>query len=397
MSCARVVSHKACWRFSKLTVGFLILLQTADLAQARDEARINAAAQAFMERTSVPGLAIGVVTPAGTQVLFYGVASKETGTKVDEHTLFEIGSISKTFTVSLAAYAAETGGFRWEDPVSRHVPELKGTHLDQVSLLNLATHTTGGMPLQVPGGVKTNADLMAYFRNWAPPSAPGTTRTYANPSIGLLGVATARALNGSFAELVRDKVFKPLGLTHTFYDVPQAERQNYAQGYTRDGQPVRLSAAPLATEAYGVRATAGDLLRFVKANLGLVETGPALRRALAVTHVGHFRVGPVTQALIWEWYPLPISSEDFEAGNSDAMVLKPNPVTRLDPPQPAPDAALINKTGATNGFGAYVAFIPGRRIGLVLLANRNHPTAERLVLAEQVFAALGAPGVADRP
>ncbi len=62
-----------------------------------------------------------------------------------------------------------------------------------MSLLNLATHTTGGMPLQLPAEVKGEADLMAYFRKWSPPAAPGTVRTYANPSAGLLGVAAARA------------------------------------------------------------------------------------------------------------------------------------------------------------------------------------------------------------
>jgi len=263
--------------------------------------------------------------------------------------------------------------------------------------LNLATHTTGGMSLQLPDTVKTSADLTAYYQGWAPPSAPGTVRTYANPSIGLLGIATASAMKDDFTALVEDKVFAPLGLAHTYYAVPKAEERHYAQGYTRDGRPVRLSPAPLATEAYGIRTTAGDLLRFVGAQLGLVEADPTLRRALAATHVGYFRAGPMTQALIWEWYPLPVSSADFSAGNSDDMVLKPNPVTRNDPPLAPPADALVNKTGATNGFGTYVAFIPGRKIGLVVLANRNHPTAVRLALARQVFVALGEQDVAVGP
>jgi beta-lactamase class C len=385
------------WRPSTLLLSLLLVAAPPAFAQVPDSGEIDAAARTFMERTSAPGLTIGVVSPDSAHVFSFGVASKETGVPVDEHTLFEIGSISKTFTVTLAAYAAETGALTWNDPPSHYVPELKGSHLDQVSLLHLATHTTGGMPLQLPDGVKTNADLMAYFRGWAPPSPPGSMRTYANPSIGLLGVATAHALNGTFAALVREHVSAPLGLQHTFHDVPQAEQRHYAQGYTRNGQPVRVSSAPLATEAYGLRTTARDLLRFVEAQLGLVETSPALRRALAATHVGHFRAGPMTQALIWEWYALPITADDLAAGNGDTMVLKANPVTRLEPPRTPPADALVNKTGATNGFGAYVAFITGRRIGLVVLANRNHPTAVRLALAEQVFGALGAQGIPSQP
>lgn len=350
-----------------------------------------------MQSTGAPGAAVGVVTPSGSYVFTYGVASTQTGVPVDAATLFEIGSASKTLTVTLAAYAAETGALKWNDPVSRYLPFLQGTPLDRVSLLNLATHTTGGMPLQLPPTVKTDADVTAYFQGWVPQAAPGSVRTYANPSVGLLGLATASAMKNDFTSLVGENVFAPLGLTHTYYAIPKAEERHYAQGYTRDGHPVRLSPAPLSNEAYGIRTTAGDLLRFVGAQLGLAEANPMLRRAMDATHVGYFRAGPMTQALIWEWYPLPVSSAHFSAGNSDDMVLRPNPVIRLDPPQAAPANSLVNKTGATNGFGAYVAFIPGRKIGLVILTNRNHPTAIRLALARQIFVALGVRDIAVTP
>lgn len=376
-----------------LSLPLLLLGIAPAFAQVPDKSSIDAAARTFMERTKAPGLAVGIVTPDGAKVFSYGVASKEAGTPVNERTLFEVGSISKTFTVALAAYAAETGALRWDASPGRYIPELKDSALDQVSLLNLATHTTGGMPLQLPEDVKTNADLIAYFRKWTPPSPPGSVRTYANPSIGLLGVVTARTMKGQFATLVRERIADQLGLRHTFHDVPNSEQAHYAQGYTRDGKPVRVSTAPLATEAYGIRTTARDLLRFVEAHLGLIDVRPTMRRALSATQVGHFEAGPMTQALIWEWYPLPVSDIDLATGNGDAMVLKPTPVTRLAPPRTAPADSLVTKTGATNGFGAYAAFIPGRKIGLVVMANRNHPTAERLTLAKQVFAALNVQGI----
>ncbi|KQP60633.1 class C beta-lactamase [Methylobacterium sp. Leaf466] len=381
-------------RYLRLLALPLLLLGSASaLAEGLDKSRIDAAARTFMERTSAPGLAVGIVTPDGAKVFSYGVASIETDTPVDERTLFEVGSISKTFTVALASYAAEIGALQWDAAPGRYIPELKDSALDRVSLLNLATHTTGGMPLQLPDDVRTDADLIAYFRTWTPPSPPGSVRTYANPSIGLLGVVTASAMKGQFAALVREHITGPLGLQHTFHDIPEGEQANHAQGYTRDGKLVRVSMAPLATEAYGVRTTAHDLLRFVEAHLGRIEMSPTMRRALSATQVGQFQAGPMTQALIWEWYPLPVSDDDLMVGNGDAMVLKPTPVTRLSPPQAPPADSLVTKTGATNGFGAYVAFIPGRKIGLVLLANRNHSTAVRLTLAKQIFAALNIQGI----
>jgi len=165
LHCARSAAPVSGRRLSLCLLALLFLSASRAFAQpADDRAAIDAAVRGFMERSGAPGVAVGVVTPAGRRFFWYGLASKQTGRPVDERTLFEIGSISKTFTATLTAYAAETGALRLDDPVSTHVPELKGSHFDRVSILNLATHTTGGMPLQLPDAVKANADLMPYFR-----------------------------------------------------------------------------------------------------------------------------------------------------------------------------------------------------------------------------------------
>ncbi|MDB5508899.1 MAG: beta-lactamase [Hyphomicrobiales bacterium] len=367
---------------------------TAASAQTLDERRIETAALRFMKRNGAPGLQIGVLTPSGARVFPFGLASRETGTKVDGSTLFEIGSISKTFTAALAALAVEGGKAGWNDPASRHVPELKGSQFDNVSLLQLATHTMGGMPLQLPESVRSHAELIAYYRSWKPDAPAGSTRSYANPSIGLLGMATARALQGDFATLMQKLVLQPLGLLHTDYDVPTSQRVEEAQGYRRDGGEVRLSAAPLAREAYGLRTTAGDLLRFLQAQLDAEAATTPLGRALRSTQVGHYKSGALTQALIWEWYPAEAGWARLVAGNSEDMTLKSTPVEPIVPPQRPDAGAIVNKTGATNGFGAYVAFIPERRIAIVLLANRNHATAGRLELAREIFSSLGVPQAA---
>ena len=73
------------------------------------------------------------------------------------------------------------------------MPELQGSEFAKMTLVNLATHTAGGFPLQVPDAVQTMAQLMDYLKAWTPQYAPGTRRTYANPGIGMLGVVAARS------------------------------------------------------------------------------------------------------------------------------------------------------------------------------------------------------------
>ncbi|BAU74439.1 class C beta-lactamase [Metapseudomonas furukawaii] len=347
--------------------------------------RVADEARQVMTEYGIPGLAIGL-TQGGEQRFYnFGVASRETRTPVDRDTLFEVGSISKTFTVTLAAYAEARGKLSLQDSPARHLPELRGSRLEEVTLLNLATHTAGGFPLQVPDNVRNQADLTRYFRTWEPEYAVGSTRSYANPSIGLLGVVAARSLGLPFIEAMEAQLFPRLGLKDTWLRVPASAERRYAQGYNRDDQPVRVNPGPLADEAYGVKTSSRDLLRFVEAQLGRPGLEPALARALATTRNGHYRLGAMTQDLIWEQYAFPVSLATLERGNGASMALESHPEEAISPTLPPQRDVWVNKTGSTNGFGAYVAFVPARETGIVVLANRNYPNEARVRLAYRIL------------
>ena len=351
-----------------------------------DAAEIVAEAiRPMMQRYDIPGTAVGVIREGHYDVYSFGVMSKQTGTPVDNESLFEIGSLSKTFTATLVAVAQASGRLSLSDRVSEDFPTLRGSGFDDVSLLNLGTHTSGGMPLQVPDDITNLNQLMRYFLHWKPAYAPGTVRTYANPSIGLLGMIAARRLHGDFDSLMDRRVIQALGLRHTYLHVPAAEMGHYAQGYTKTGAPIRMQPGVLASEAYGVRSTAGDMLRFIGANMGLMPVDSDLQAAIKATHTGYYAVGPMTQDLIWEQYRYPVALADLLTGNSAKVSYDANPVVRIDPPLPPRDQALINKTGSTNGFGAYVAFVPARKIGVVLLSNKNCPIEARVIATHAIL------------
>jgi beta-lactamase class C len=371
-----------------LVLGFAVVLVVQAAGEERPSVKriVDEGIGPLMQQYGVPGMAVGIVTKRGVQVLMYGVASRETQSPVTGETLFEIGSVSKTFTVTLAAYAQETGALSWYDPVSHYLPALLGSAFGKASLLTLATHTAGGFPLQVPGDIGNTAQLFEYLQKWQPTYAARSTRVYSNVSIGMLGVATAKSLGGEFVPLMQDKVFSALGLTHTYLEIPEAEARHYAQGYTTQDRPIRMAPGVLALETYGARTTAADLARFVQANLGQLNLDDTLRRAIADTHIGYFQVGPMVQDPIWEQVPYPVDLATLLVAN--ATNNKPHEAVVIDPPYPPQQDVLINKTGSTNGFAAYVVFVPQPGLGIVLLANKNVPISARVTAAYRILTGL---------
>ena len=361
-------------------------------------ANVDDAVQALMREYDVAGLAIAVTREGRHEFRSYGVASLQTHAPVDPDTLFEVGSISKTFTATLATYAQVLGKLTLEDSPARFVPALKGTEFGKLNLIHLGTHTGGGFPLQVPDAVKDDAELMAYLAAWTPRYAPGTTRTYANPSIGMLGVVAAKSLEQPFAQAMEQTLLPKLGLANTYINVPAAKMSAYAQGYNKQNAPVRVNPGVLAAEAYGIKTSASDLIRFVDANMGVASesrmpgrkpnvVNAEVAQALAATHVGYYEISPMTQDLAWEQLAYPVTLDDLLTANAGTMNSQSQPAKALNPPQAPRGDVWINKTGSTNGFGAYVAFVPARKIGVVILANRNIPNEARVRLAYRILEA----------
>jgi beta-lactamase class C len=357
----------------------------ADPSEARLRAAVDTAVRPLLGEHGAPGLAVAVTVNGEARFFAYGVASKQTKAPVTETTLFEIGSVSKPFTATLTGYAEALGKLSLEDGPGQYLPELRGSPIDRATLLHLGTYTAGGLPLQAPEDVKGDAGMASYLRAWKPQAEPGATRRYSNPSIGLLGRVAGLALGGGFASAMETQLLPALGLRTTFIRVPATAKVDYAWGYDKADKPVRVNPGLLGEEAYGIKSTAADMIRFVQANIEPGRLDGPVRRAIEATHLGHFRVGPMVQGLGWEQYPYPVSVERLLSGNAAGMIFAANPAERLAPPQVAAGPTLFNKTGSTNGFGAYAAFVPARRIGLVILANRNVPIPARIRAAHVIL------------
>jgi beta-lactamase class C len=363
---------------------FLPLASRADDDSTRIRAIVDRAIRPVMAEYDVPGMAVAVTINGQPHVFNYGVASRENNTPVNDATLFELGSISKTFAATLASYAQVTGKLSLDDHPSKYMPQLKGSAIDKATLLNLGTYTAGGLPLQFPDEV-SDAQMISYFQHWKPEAAPGVQRTYSNPSLGLFSHLTGLALKRGFAEAVETSIIAKMGMNSTYVHVPQSAMGDYAWGYDKANKPGRMNPGVLADGTYGVRSTAADMIRYVQANIDPGKLEAPLRRAVEGTHVGYFKVGGMMQGLGWEYYPYPVSLQHLQEGNSSTMARQANPAQKLTPSQMPAGATLFNKTGSTGRFGAYVAFVPEKKIGIVILANKNVPGPDRIKAAHAIL------------
>ena len=301
-------------------------------------------------------------------------------------TLFEIGSVSKTFTATLAGMPRPEDKMRLDDRASQHWPALQGSRFDSISLLDLATYTAGGLPLQFPDSVqKDQAQIRDYYRQWQPTYAPGSQRLYSARASSLFGYLAARSWASRSNGLWSSKCSRHWASNRPTSTCPRRRWRNarVRQGYGKDDRPLRVGPGPLDAEGYRVKTSAADLLRFVDANLhpgaGQATGAGARCHPSRLLQGRRHDPGPGLEAYDW-----PISLKRLQAGNSTPMALQPHRIARLPAPQALEGQRLLNKTGSTNGFDAYVAFVPGRDLGGDP-ASRNYPNAERVKIAYAIL------------
>ncbi|MEZ5810562.1 MAG: serine hydrolase [Rhizobiaceae bacterium] len=327
---------------------------------------------------AIPGIAIGVSLNGERHYFTEGVASRAPAVAVDTDTLFELGSVSKLFNVTLAALADRQGILSLDENVADVMPALRGSAFERITLYDLAAHANGGLPLQVPNVITSDSQLTDWLADWTPAADPKTVRSYSNISIGLLGRIVGQYYGGAYEIALNDRLLPELGLESTYISVPGEAMRHYAFGYSRsDDRAVRVNPGILSAEAYGVKSSISDMVRFLDAHLGNVAISPDLASALRKTREARYDTEHYAQAMIWEEYRWPVTPDQLEAGNGGEMITKPHPLTARNGPLNGP--VFLNKTGSTKGFGAYVAMVPDENIGVVVLANRNYPNIVRAV------------------
>ena len=274
----------------------------------------------FIANNKAKGVAVVLVDANGIRVVTAGIARGSEAVKPDD--LFEIGSVTKTFTGLLLAIADEKGEAKLDDPVEKFLPnniKLRDTADMPIRMVDLATQRSGLPRLATnmqpkdpknPYADYTEQDLLDFVKNFRAVSARNEKYEYSNIGFGLLGYALMRAAKAkSFEALLSEQILKPLNRTSTTSDPPRFV-DRLAQPYDSNVRPTPAWDLPTAHAAAGaIRATAGDMGRYIEAMAGLKQTTLASAISLATTmrEQGPNRINPIGLA----WMRLPFDKREF--------------------------------------------------------------------------------------
>ncbi len=262
-------------------------------------ARIDAAhwqrrLTALANRHRVPGAALGIlrVRPGQDDELIdvaCGVLNKDTGVEATTDSLFQIGSISKVWTATVAMQLVDEGVLDLDAPVAEVLPELRLADPDvakQVTMRHLLTHTSG-----IDGDVFTDTGrgddciekYVAQLAEVGQNHPLGATWSYCNSGFSLAGSVIEKLTGGTWDNAIRDRIFIPLGLEHTVTLPEEALLHRAAVGHVSEGTeaPVRAPVWTLSRSmgpAGLICSTPADVLGFARLHLtgGLLPDGTRL-------------------------------------------------------------------------------------------------------------------------
>lgn len=269
-------------------------VQSASRAHRFDniESEADALCTRSMTREEQRGLVVALYDHGEVWSRGYGTRSLDAEITPDLDTVFEIASITKTYTALLLADMVARGEVRLDTRLSDILPEGWAMHpsASEVTIEQVITHRSG-LPTAWPGFTPINLEdpfdnlteevLREGLASAAVMSPPGSQHAYNNYAVSVLGLALADHLHMPFEEALQTRVLVPLGLHETWMDVPASESFRFADAVNLSGMRAPHWHLRAESAAGGLRASARDLLRYASAYLHPdAQPSPTLEEAL---------------------------------------------------------------------------------------------------------------------
>lgn len=322
---------------------WLVLIPLSSWAQSLEEL-----CKQRVDSNETPGIAVAIIEDGKSKFFYYGKSNLSTRESVTSKTLFEIGSVTKTFTCSVLSYLVQKNELALSDPAQKHLPSsilLPEKNKKSITLLHLAS-AHSGLP-RMPGNFSpadqsnpyidyTEKELTAYLNNCELKNEPGTTYEYSNLGMGLLGFILTQQKNRPYSELIKEIILSPLGMNQTFINGLGSSKL-LATGY-RDTSPMKAwtwTNQSVLTGAGGIVSNAEDMLKFLVAQLN--SDNSTLTAAFKEAHKEQSEAGSPTMQIGLGWH---IREHKYVWHN-----------------------------GGTGGFRSFVGFDPVKKRGIVILTN----------------------------
>jgi CubicO group peptidase (beta-lactamase class C family) len=333
--------------------------------------RVCDAVRASMDETQTPGVAVGLLHEGEERVAGFGVTSTENPLEVTPDTLFQIGSITKTFTGTAAMRLVERGDLDLDIPVRTYLPGLKLSDEDvaaRVTTRHLLTHT-GGWIGDYFDDFGTGDDALARMCEslaMLPQLTPlGEVWSYNNAGFYLAGRVIELIAGKPYETALQELVLEPLGLEHTFFHQDDVMTRRFAVGHLRNDDGPQNVARPWGIgrahhAAGGIAATVGDLLRYARFHMGDGE-GALQRATLDEMQTSQLEVGSTFEFVGITW------SISERTG-----------------------ARLVGHSGGTNGQQSLFFFAPQHDLALAVLTNHQRGSDVAAAARAPALEAIGA-------
>jgi CubicO group peptidase (beta-lactamase class C family) len=328
----------------------LTAVATSNPMRSLQDKAVDSVARTYIQKINTVGLSIAVIKDGKVSAYHYGETTKGGGQLPTAETIYEIGSITKTFTAAILADLINEGKIKLNDPISKYLPDSVAINptLKDITIVNLSNHTSGlpGIPsnfaAQKPYDDKnpyanySRNLLFSFLKSCSLNSKPGEKYAYSNLASGLLGVILERVSGKSFDELVSEKITVQLGMSSTMQHIYPLLKTRFAPVYNEDGLPTAPWDFEALASCGALHSTIGDMVLYAKANLN-DQTGTPIAKALQLTHQLTFNNDA---RLGLAWHIIVVNNVDYYFHN-----------------------------GGTYGSSSFMAFNATKKLAVIVLSN----------------------------
>lgn len=320
------------------------------------ELAIDSIVTMYLNDTINSGLSIGVVDSNGVAFYHYGEQEKGSGQMPTNETMYEIGSLTKTYTGILMAHAVNEGKVRLDDDIRKYLggnyPKLQFAG-KPILIKHLASHTSG-LP-RIPANLDSQPSydendpyrnyskdmIMAYLQSVTPATEPGSNMEYSNLGVGVLGIILETVYKKTLQQMLNEYIAKPAGMKSTYFATTKSPDKNMAKGYReKDGQLTPYWHVGDLQAAGGLRSNMSDMAAYLTANM------KDINKDFSLSHRAMPGIKDSTVGYGW-------------------MLARANN-----------EEELVWHNGATFGFASFCGFLPQKAIGVVMLSNSGNNVDE---------------------